>query len=277
MSQDIQQIINGELDLYLFLEVNPVDSVSVIRRQYRKKALLYHPDKLGDAAKFTLLNVVYNILSDETLRGEYDKIRKAKLQKSLQRSQLEELTKKFQDDLRHSESKLRTDKRNINIEQIREDGIKRRRIHEQQFISSKNPHYVSFQDLPSPDYISITLSTSNPRVEVKWKYKRELSDYFDGTVLHQIMQIFGPIASVTVNPHKSGARYDSGTIQYEHASDLQKACSHDFRKSASLWDGTPVRKVASLVRECKEVSNINTVVEDILARYDETRKSHLQI
>jgi DnaJ family protein C protein 17 len=213
--------------------------------------------------------VVYNILSDESLRGEYDKIRKAKLQKSLQKSQLEELTKKFQNDLLHSESKLKKDNRTINIEQLREDGIKRRRLHEQQFISNKrNLHYVSFQDLPSPEYISITSSTSNPRVQVKWKYKRELGDYFDETVLHQIMQIFGPIASVTVDPHKSGARYDSGTIQYERAGDSQKACSHDFRKSASLWDGTTVRKVASLVRECKEVSSINSVVEDILGRYN---------
>lgn len=272
---DIDQILNGGLDLYQFLETDPKDSFAAIRRQYRKKALIFHPDKSGDAQKFNLLNTIYNILSLETLRSQYDDIRSLKLQKTIEREKLDELTKKFQLELLKSEGTFKDaapSKRKFNLEQLREDGLKRRRLHEQKFVVNTNRAYISYKDLPCPDIIAITPDSESHKVKVKWKYKQELDGQFQQDILQMIMEIFGKIRHIEVLPHKPGDRYDTGIVEYELVDGLKAACNHDFNKSASLWDGTPVRKLASLMRECQEINKSTEIIEEIIRKYNENRQ-----
>lgn len=273
MAEGAQLIINGDLDLYSFLEVDHKDDITIIRRQYRKKALIYHPDKSGDANKFNLLNTVYNVLTTESLRNQYDKIRRVKLQKLIEQEQLNELTKRFQQELLQAEraNNNTSTKRNLNLEQLREDGIKKRRLHELQFVS-ENKDYISYQDLPSANYISPNSASNEAKVKVKWKYKPELAGQFQHDVLQMIMEIFGSVKSVEILPHRPNSRYDTGLIEYDLIEGLKKACLHDFRKSAELWDGTPVRRLASLMRECQEVNKSSQIIEDIIKKYQENRR-----
>jgi curved DNA-binding protein CbpA len=61
------------INLYEILEVDKTDDVSVIKKQYKKLALKYHPDKCTDGSdKFEIINLAYHILSDDDLREKYN-------------------------------------------------------------------------------------------------------------------------------------------------------------------------------------------------------------
>ena len=262
----IHQILNNDTDLYSFLQVTPSSSPSDIRRQYRKLALKHHPDKQGgNADQFNLLTKVYEILSDETLRAQYNEIRRIKQEKVVQRDRLEESTRKFRQELERAEKQHRFDnlqedvskRKWINdLEKLKEDGLKRRRLQENAVRTQEvDRKYISFKVIPlQKQYPSILETSGSIPVKVTWKHKPELQELFNEDVLKQIMEIFGPIKSVSILPSQS-TRYDYGIVEYERASDTSRALGHDYRKSASNWDGTNVRKLASLLRDCKSMTN----------------------
>ncbi len=59
-------------NLYQLLEVNADASLHVIKKAYRDKALVEHPDKGGDAQKMALLTTAYQTLSDPIKRKQFD-------------------------------------------------------------------------------------------------------------------------------------------------------------------------------------------------------------
>lgn len=68
--------INGEIDWYGMLGVNPKDNEDAIRKSFRKLALLIHPDKnksKGADGAFDLISQAWNLLSDKAKRSAYDK------------------------------------------------------------------------------------------------------------------------------------------------------------------------------------------------------------
>ncbi|KAL5707380.1 hypothetical protein ACHQM5_018285 [Ranunculus cassubicifolius] len=70
--------IMGEPDLYTILGVNPVADEETVRKQYRKLALMLHPDKnkaVGADGAFKMISEAWGVLSDKTKRNEYDQRR----------------------------------------------------------------------------------------------------------------------------------------------------------------------------------------------------------
>lgn len=73
--------INGESDRYGILGVNPEDDDETIRKQYRKLALMLHPDKnksIGADGAFKLISEAWSLLSDKAKRLAYDQKRNTK-------------------------------------------------------------------------------------------------------------------------------------------------------------------------------------------------------
>lgn len=61
------------MDYYTILEINKNATQEEIKKQYKKKAVLCHPDKKGGSEdKFKELSEAYNVLSDAQKRREYD-------------------------------------------------------------------------------------------------------------------------------------------------------------------------------------------------------------
>lgn len=267
--EGIEQILNGDIDLYEFLEVQPSNSKPEIRRQYRRKALIYHPDKEGgDAHKFDLLLKAYEILVNDELKNQYDQIKAIKKRKQTSREQLLNLTRQFQEELEKAE-KLAQDelnfvnrrKRQNDLEKLKEEGLKRRRTLEEKLTAKSTSKtvtrkYTSFEEIPIKRRITFddptsNSSTTNQRLKIKWKYKSELKGLITEDVIKQIMEIFGKVSHVQLLKSKDKhPRYSYALITYENSEDSEKALLYNYRESARLWDGTNVRKLASLLRDC---------------------------
>ncbi|CAB4294607.1 unnamed protein product [Prunus armeniaca] len=74
--------MNGEPDWYGILGADPKADDETVRRQYRKLALMLHPDKnksIGADGAFKLLSEAWSLLSDKAKRVAYDQKRNAKV------------------------------------------------------------------------------------------------------------------------------------------------------------------------------------------------------
>ncbi|KAG8364484.1 hypothetical protein BUALT_Bualt18G0002100 [Buddleja alternifolia] len=70
--------INGELDFYSILGLDPSADKSKLKKQYKKMAVLLHPDKnktLGADGAFRLVSEAWTLLSDTVKRNSYDQRR----------------------------------------------------------------------------------------------------------------------------------------------------------------------------------------------------------
>ncbi|RCK55360.1 Pre-mRNA-splicing factor cwf23 [Candida viswanathii] len=253
MDDSISRIINDDIDIHETLGVSSTSTPQEIRRAYRQQALRFHPDKNpGSAATFNLILTSYEILTDPALKSRYDELRELKASRAASRDKLDELTRRFQDEVIASEKKKQeTKKHQFDIESIREDGLKRRRLQEQALISSKGKSSMSIYGIPLRNNVSIVVPSDTPTVLLKYKYKKELKDLVDEDVISKIMAIFGNVTRVKLDGHDG--RYAYAYVDFETLDGCRKALEHNYNESAKKWDGTDVRKLASLLRGCKKV------------------------
>ncbi|KVI10609.1 uncharacterized protein LOC112508138 [Cynara cardunculus var. scolymus] len=83
--------INGEIDLYSVLGLGPSADKSVLKKQYKKMAVLLHPDKnktKGADEAFKLVSEAWSVLSDSTKRNSYDIRRNKHLSATVAQSNL---------------------------------------------------------------------------------------------------------------------------------------------------------------------------------------------
>lgn len=237
--------LDGKTDIYKYLGVSASALEAEVKKQYRKQALLYHPDKaLGDSDRFQKINQAYEILSNPELKKQYDQLRNAKLK---HHSRLDEATRRFQEQVKRAEQQHQQ-KRALLWQQdaerfereMAQQSEKRRKLAEgDQF------RVVSYKDIPVPELV--TQFNSN-EVKVEWKPRPGVT--IDESVVNEIMALFGPVDLVTLVEPKPEDRYHAAIVRFTEQEDAAKALAHDYKGSATLWDGTPVRKTASLLRGC---------------------------
>ena len=61
------------MDLYELLEISQEEfNMDLLKKQYHKMCLKYHPDKGGDVNHFKLIQEAYEVLSDDNKRTLYN-------------------------------------------------------------------------------------------------------------------------------------------------------------------------------------------------------------
>lgn len=60
------------MNFYEILECDVNDPPNVIKKNYKRLSLKYHPDKGGDSNKFIEINTAYSVLSDPIKKKNYD-------------------------------------------------------------------------------------------------------------------------------------------------------------------------------------------------------------
>jgi DnaJ family protein C protein 17 len=106
-NDDLKQHINSSHDFYALLSIPSTASEAEIRSGWRKTALKHHPDKVGATPetleKFHLLQIAFDVLSDESTKAQYDNARRALEQKAQRTSAYDEKRKAMIDKLEKGE------------------------------------------------------------------------------------------------------------------------------------------------------------------------------
>ncbi|ODV94115.1 hypothetical protein PACTADRAFT_23035, partial [Pachysolen tannophilus NRRL Y-2460] len=281
----IDSIIEDKVNLYELLELDGLNYRNItekeVRRQFRKKALIYHPDKdpsIEARKKFELISIALNILVDPNLKSKYDNFLEKEKQ---QAGKDEKLSKELYDlkiELQKNEQFFKKNlfektQRLQKIERLKEDGLNKRKLKEKDllFIRTNNDDNIDKgienNDLPlrpNKNFQQVNTTTTStrgtiPLIKLKWKRKPDLVDHINEETIIAIMSIFGKIDSVnllTFNNKSENIRYDYCLIQYHDLSSVHAALNHDYSKTSNIWDNSGLRKLSSLLRNC-EIYNDN--------------------
>ncbi|KAL8717838.1 MAG: hypothetical protein Q9225_004961 [Loekoesia sp. 1 TL-2023] len=143
-SDDLKTYATSTTDFYALLDLNPSSSQKELDRQWRKTALKYHPDKVGNDAsakeKFHLAQIGYDLLSDPTAKALYDNARNAREQRKRQSELFEGRRRQMKDDLEAREKGVKRareeeegeeERLERELRRLAEDGKRRRREREE--------------------------------------------------------------------------------------------------------------------------------------------------
>ncbi|KAJ5636126.1 uncharacterized protein N7484_009439 [Penicillium longicatenatum] len=147
-SDDLKAHAASDQDFYALLDVSPAATLSEIKRQYRRTALKYHPDKISnptpaDIDKFHTLQIAHDVLTDPDVKQLYDNAREARLRKQRERDMLDSARRSMVEDLEKRERAGAAAQRGVKrswmeendaeaklaaeIERIAQDGRRRRK------------------------------------------------------------------------------------------------------------------------------------------------------
>lgn len=267
--KDLVELKEKNINVYDLLEILNSASENEIKKSYRKKALIYHPDKNTSreaVEKFHLIKLALNILLDKSHRSNYDNWLNA-IQAQVERTkELSNTRKRMLDELERSEklankastwNKRRanksTDTFGIDIEKLREEGmLLRKKLQQKRDQKSQGTQ----KDQPSA---SSNLTPNNSTnidqtysVIINWKVKQGISLTTD--ILESIMSVFGPVLSV--KPTQSDNKYAAAITTYSNEQSYLKATSYDVsREKSKAWEGTSYRKLSSLLRDIKPLDS----------------------
>lgn len=141
---DLKGYATSDTDFYALLGINFETSQKDIDRAWRKTALKYHPDKVGNDPiakdKFHLAQIGYDLLSDPSSKALYDNARTARLQRKRQNEVFEGRRRQMKDDLEARERGVKRpreedegdeEKLEREIRRLAEDGKRRRKEREE--------------------------------------------------------------------------------------------------------------------------------------------------
>jgi DnaJ family protein C protein 17 len=251
---EMDNLLKEETDLYELLGLEETAQEGDIRKAYRKIALKYHPDKnpSEDAReRFHALSKALEILLSDTSRGEYDRRRRARLEKQKRRQELDSERRRFQDDLETREKEvqqaiLQKADAKRKLEMLKMEGLKRRRMHEEHLLRKTA---TAKQAAKSDDEVSLDSRTVKLRLIRVDDDCRKITT----TTIESCLARFGRVESVAIVP-STNAKYSNALVVFADIHGASKCVDQDYSKlldddqlyglvkSAQLLSGSGIQK-----------------------------------
>lgn len=216
---------NATEDFYELLGVAFDAPEAAIKKAYRKASIRYHPDKNPDnkdaADRFIYLGWARDILLDANLKGEYDRARTRRREKTLQDELLDGRRRKMKQDLERREREGRdmaqslkrkraedmseAEKRAQEIQRLAEDG-KRRRKEAQERLEKKRQEeegasMVDVEDSQPQAPTSGQTADIDRTVKVRFQREGDMAQW-DKEKLQTMFATYGKIESVVMGKDK---------------------------------------------------------------------------
>ena len=217
-SDDLKNYATSDTNFYTLLGITFETSQKDIDRAWRRTALKYHPDKVGNdpvaKEKFHLAQIGYDLLSDPTSKAIYDNARNARLQRKRQNELFEGRRRDMKNDLEARERGVKRprdedqgdeEKLEREIRRLAEDGKRRRKEREEalrrdmqkeaetsdgtaQTPGSTSPNPSAAAKMPSG------VSDIDRTVKVRWPVEGE-GGSITADHIKALFSLFGPIES----------------------------------------------------------------------------------
>ena len=223
-SDDQKNYATSDIDFYDLLGVTFETSQKDIDRAWRRTALKYHPDKVGNdpvaKEKFHLAQIGYDLLSDPASKSLYDNARTARLQRKRQNDLFEGRRRQMKDDLEARERGIKRpreedegdeEKLEREIRRLAEDGKRRRKEREDALRKELQQESENANVAPNTPGSSnghadgtamaqSTVSEIDRTVKIRWPVDSE-GGSMTADEVKNIFSVFGPIESADLlNP-----------------------------------------------------------------------------
>ncbi|KAL9598832.1 MAG: hypothetical protein Q9219_004251 [cf. Caloplaca sp. 3 TL-2023] len=235
-SDDLKTYATSDTDFYALLDLTPSSSQKELDRQWRKTALKYHPDKVGNDAtakeKFHLAQIGYDLLSDPTAKALYDNARSAREQRKRQRDLFEGRRRQMKDDLETRERGVKRarkeeegdeEKLERELRRLAEDGKRRRREREEALRKEMEMEKTqNLGDMASPNTSHMangatTVSELDRTIKVRWPLDRQEGSTVTENDVKSLFSTFGSIETVTIlRPKELRLSGKTGSNQKPH-------------------------------------------------------------
>jgi curved DNA-binding protein CbpA len=224
-NKDLEDIAkNATEDFYELLGVAFDAEEAAIKKAYRKTSIRYHPDKNPDnkdaADRFIYLGWARDILIDPKLKGEYDRARTRRREKTLQDELLDGRRRQMKQDLerreregkdfaqnlkrKRAEDMSEAERREHEIQRLAEDGKRRRKEAQERLVKKRQEEdESSFIDLEEsrPQALKTRDSAEIDRT-VKIRFQREgATQHWDKDKLQDMFAKYGKIDSHRYGVH----------------------------------------------------------------------------
>ncbi|KAI8911965.1 hypothetical protein DFJ77DRAFT_511987 [Powellomyces hirtus] len=228
---------SAEEDYYGLLEVPYGATDAQIRKAYRKRALKFHPDKVGpDDAKaahmFHLLSVASDTLSDPAKRSVYDSLYKARIAQKRKLDAMDASLRQARSDLEAREGAAKRAKdtgfaaavqRRNEIDRLREEGLKKAQAAEEQRRQMSTAHVQEAVREAMRHRVETAASVADCTVRAKWKTRNVTFTVAD---LQNAFGRYGKVDKVIMNSKGKG----SAMVVFESIFDAQSAIRDQYSK-----------------------------------------------
>jgi len=263
-----------DFDLYAILDIaDDGCSDEQVIKAYRKKALVYHPDKNpGDihaAENFLRISTALELLTNAATRAKYDRARKAKRAARERHAHLDAKRRKFKEELESREQRpeetagkedpaAAQQRLLAEIERLRRAGselLKREQqnIEDQLRQEAEEARSRLLQPPVEQQSQAAAKNHQNRQIKVKWKSDRsdESNGGYSRQLLETIFQRYGVIEALVISKKKGMA-----IVEFNSELAATRACAAGRAGECAGFSPNPLHTITLLVQPSQTVGQM---------------------